>query len=90
MGTTSRRSRIEIITDILEILHEPTGLTRTMFRANLSYVQVLHYLSILEERGLIQKTPEGMAVLTEKGRRCEALFKTSKRLNQELEMIIHN
>ena len=82
-----RRSRQDIITDILLHLHEPLGKTRIMYGANLSFQQVQHFMSQLEQKGNIRKTDDGKWLLTEKGRMLAELCQASRRLNVELEKL---
>lgn len=83
-----RRSRNDILADILAKLHEPTLKTRLMYSLNLSYSQLQEYTMLLEAGGIIQKTYEGKLVLTEKGRRVAELYEASRSLNLKLERLV--
>ena len=72
----------------MEILHEPAGITRIMYLANLSYAQAMHYAGLLEQKGIARRTDDGKLVITEKGRTTENLFRASRSLNVRLEELI--
>jgi predicted transcriptional regulator len=85
-----RRSRQDIIADILVHLHEPIGKTRVMYGANLSYEQIQDFLSQLQRKNVVQKTSDGKWVLTEKGRKLAELYQASRRLNLELKKLVED
>lgn len=89
MSTSLRRSKHDILADIMGILHEPAGITRIMYQANLSYAQMIHYAGLLEQNGITRRTDDGKLVLTEKGRRTENLFRASRSFNVRLEELIN-
>ncbi len=53
--TTSRRDKITIMTDLLDIMQEPRRLTHILYKSNMSYVQLVKYLDDLIDRGLAEK-----------------------------------
>jgi predicted transcriptional regulator len=61
------RSKEEILRDVLEVALEKVNKSRMMYRANLTYAQLIENLKHLEEKGMIVKL-EGYFVTTEKGR----------------------
>jgi predicted transcriptional regulator len=63
--TKRRRSRAEVISDILEVAVEGALKTHIMYGANLSYAQLRRYLPLLLERGLLEaRTEKGWMVYT--------------------------
>ena len=71
-----RRTRIDIIGDILSALRQRDGRlkpTQLLYKANLSYQLLVEYLSELKEKGLVEEVVVGKKrerkeiVLTEKG-----------------------
>jgi predicted transcriptional regulator len=85
-----RRSRQDIIADILAHLHEPVRKTRIMYGANLSYEQIQDFLSQLQRKSVVQKTSDSKWVLTEKGRKLSQLYQASRRLNLELKKLVED
>jgi predicted transcriptional regulator len=74
METARKRSRTEIVADILKIIAEKGGRikpTHLMYKANLSHKQMNLYLGELEKGGLTTKATENKKTLleiTKKGR----------------------
>ncbi len=65
------RGKIEIMADILSLSTVGTKKTHIMYRANLSYEQIVYYLRELQGKGLLeQREEEGNTVYgtTERGR----------------------
>jgi len=54
------RSRLKIILDILEAIHEQGGkVSAILTYANLSYDRLMKYLEELRERGLVVRSTDG-------------------------------
>ena len=71
------RGTIDIIADILALCNSWNKRTRIMYKANLSYEQILYYLNQLLGKGLIaQDVSDGALVYrtTEKGREFLAYY----------------
>lgn len=67
----NNRGKIEIMADILNLSTVGIKKTHIMYRANLSYEQILYYLKELREKGMLeQRVEDGMTMYwaTEKGR----------------------
>ncbi len=58
LGTTSRRDKVTIMGDLLEIMQEPRRLTHILYKSNMSYVQLVKYLNNLMEMGFAEKIQE--------------------------------
>jgi len=66
-----RRSKYEIALAILKQC--PALKTQIMYGANLSFAQLNHYLSLLEEKKLITKEGKSF-VITKKGKECREIL----------------
>ena len=70
------RSRTEIISLILEIVSQGTTKTKIMYKAYLSYTQLIQYMSFLIEAKLIECKPGSeLYTLTKNGLRALSLYK---------------
>ena len=49
LGVSSRRDKITIMADLLEIIQEPRRVTHILYKSNMSYVQLLKYLDNLKD-----------------------------------------
>jgi len=50
---TTRRDTLKIISDILENMREPRKLTHLLYASNLSYTQLIKYIKIVKDMGLV-------------------------------------
>jgi len=59
MMKTVRRDTLKIISDMLENMREPRKLTHLLYASNLSYTQLIKYIKIVKQMGLVieQKKP---------------------------------
>ena len=79
-----KRSKYEIVHDILDQCQNGAKKTWVMYRANLSYELATNYLSELVKRGLIENR-EGLYYITDKGRQLLEVLKAWKEKRKELE-----
>ena len=66
---TTRRDTLKIISDILENMREPRRLTHLLYASNLSYTQLIKYIKIIKEMGLVteHQKPFQSYIVTEDG-----------------------
>ena len=66
---TTRRDTLKIISDILENMREPRRLTHLLYASNLSYTQLMKYIKIVPEMGLVTdpKDPFQSYIVTSDG-----------------------
>ncbi len=64
-----RRDTLKIISDLLENMREPRRLTHLLYASNLSYTQLMKYIKIVKEMGLVveQEKPFQSYIVTEDG-----------------------
>ena len=75
-----RRSRMDILADILSVAGEETKKTHIVYSANLNFARVDEYLQYLVDKGLIEKK-SGEFKTTEKGEEfLRAYLEMSERL----------
>lgn len=82
----NNRGKIEIMADILNLSTAGIKKTHIMYRANLSYEQILYYLGELQGKGLLeQRIEEGTTIYgtTEKGREFLGHFSQMSELMSE-------
>lgn len=74
----SHRGRLDIIADILEASRRKVRKTQLMYRCNLSFKQVEHYLDFLLERKLLCHADGDPCVfkITNKGKRFLQAYKS--------------
>ena len=82
-----KRSKYEIVHDILDQCQNGAKKTWVMYRANLSYDLATNYLSELVKRGLIENR-EGMYYITDKGRQLLEVLKAWKEKRKELDRLM--
>ena len=63
-----RRSRLDIIVDILESAQKDVRKSRIAGQANLNYKYVMKYVDRLVGQGLLDKANEGRYIITGKGK----------------------
>ena len=86
----NNRGKIEIMADVLALSTAGIKKTHIMYRANLSYEQILHYLNQLLTKGLIaQDVSDGSLVYrtTEKGREFLMCYSRMTQLITEYETV---
>lgn len=79
----SRRDRLYIMAEILEVALEGTLKTQVMYRANLSFAQLNLYLSLLLDLNLLELKPMGTKAIyktTDKGMRFLESYKQIRNL----------
>jgi len=83
MRESSRRDKIRIMTDLLDIMQEPQRLTRILYKSNMSYVQLVKYLDDLMQMGLAEKVekPHRSFRITENGKLFMNLVKVNGNSN---------
>ena len=66
---TTRRDTLKIISDILENMREPRRVTHLLYASNLSYTQLIKYIKIVKEMGLVteQQKPFQSYIITQDG-----------------------
>ena len=85
-----RRTKKEIIADILEAIDNKTNRISAIMRyVNLSTAVARKYLKILMENGLIEEK-NGEYLLTEKGKQALALLREERKLELELALLIND
>ena len=83
MRESSRRDKIRIMTDLLDIMQEPQRLTRILYKSNMSYVQLVKHLEDLMQMGLAEKVqkPHRSFIITENGKLFMNLVKVNGNYN---------
>jgi len=81
-----KRSRLEIMHDILDQCQTGSKKTWVMYRANLSYDLTDSYLEELMKLGLVENR-DGLYYTTEKGKQLNELLKAWKQKKSELDDI---
>jgi len=78
-----KRSKYEIIQDVLDQCQTGSKKTWVMYRANLSYDLTTNYLNELEKLGLVEPK-DGLYYTTDKGKQLLELLKTWRQKKSEL------
>ena len=81
-----KRSRYEIIHDVLDQCQTGSKKTWVMYRANLSYDLTTNYLNELEKLGLVENK-EGLYYISDKGKQLLELLRTWRQKKSELDDI---
>jgi len=81
-----KRSRYEIIQDVLDQCQTGSKKTWVMYRANLSYDLTTNYLNELVKMGLVEPK-DGLYYTTEKGKQLLELLKAWRQKKSELDDI---
>ena len=70
LGVSTRRDKITIMADLLDIIQEPRRVTHILYKSNMSYVQLLKYLANLKDLGFAEemKEPFRCYKITENGK----------------------
>jgi len=83
------RGRLDIVRDVLSIASVKVRKTRIMYGANLSFVQLERYLSLLQGSGLLEHDGDSGYLVTERGIKFlqlyEGCLEQSMRLKGEVE-----
>jgi predicted transcriptional regulator len=78
-----KRSKYEIIQDVLDQCQSGSKKTWVMYRANLSYDLTTNYLNELEKLGLVEPK-DGLYYTTDKGKQLLELLKAWRQKKSEL------
>ncbi len=70
LRVNGRRDKTTIISDLLDIIQDPTRVTHILYKSKMSYVQLLKYLANLKELGFAEemKEPFRCYKITENGK----------------------
>jgi predicted transcriptional regulator len=84
MARRKKRSKYEIMHDVLDQCQTGSKKTWVMYRANLSYDLTIQYLDDLVKMGLVEPK-DGLYYTTEKGKQLLELLKTWRQKKAELD-----
>ena len=82
-----KRSKYEIVHDILDQCQNGAKKTWIMYRANLSYDLTTNYLNDLVKRGLVENR-EGLFYITDKGKQLLEVLKAWKEKKAGVEELV--
>jgi len=77
------RSRTDIVAEILEAVHSAGGKTtktRIMYKAFLSYAQLVEYLDVLTKNGLLSLMKDGAYKIEDKGTQFLVIHQQQERI----------
>ncbi len=80
-----RRTRLEIVSDILDLAMRGTRKTHIMYRSNLSFEQLEKYLELLLTRGLLEMKVGDSGKLYQTSRKGEELLREIDKILKTLE-----
>ncbi len=88
-GLTTRRDQLTIMSDLLEIVHQPQRLTHILYKSNMSYGQLSKYLDDLTELGFLETRtkPFRAFIITEKGKQFYEMLASKKRNSESDSML---
>ncbi len=81
MAPIKRRSKAQIVSDILEICMDGANKTKIVYNANLNFKMLDSYLDVLTKRGLLHIAASREYITTEEGIR---LLEVCKNIDLEL------
>jgi len=86
LGVSSRRDKITIMADLLDIIQEPRRVTHILYKSNMSYVQLLKYLANLKDLGFAEEMAEPFRCykITENGKIFKGLVSKNGNSNPEV------
>ncbi len=88
ISVTTRRDQLTIISDLLEIVHQPQRLTHILYKSNMSYGQLSKYLDDLTGMEFIEIRTEPFRsfVITPKGKQFNEML-SSRNQNMDSEHV---
>ena len=89
MGDRRKRSKYEIVHDILEAISPGENIMYIMYKSNLSYTVTRKYVDRLKAKGLIMQK-DRTYYLTEKGIKLLDVLKQYKQKKEELKQLLQN
>ena len=89
MGGRRKRSKYEIIHDMLETISPGAKIMHIMYKSNLSYEVTRKYVDKLTEKELIMQK-DNLFFLTEKGQMLLKMLEQYKQKKEELNQLLQN
>ncbi len=89
IGLTTRRDQLTIMSDLLEIVHQPQRLTHILYKSNMSYGQLSKYLDDLTELGFLETRtkPFRAFIITEKGKQFSDMLASRRKNSTDITTI---